>query len=367
MGREKLKAKKIDPDTRLIPSDDDDDTLNTSYKVMPSSTSLKRKRRTEEEQLTRNNKKQQIVAAYDDCNKVYTPDEIAAIESDIHCSMSKKLCLDSETNPLFKAILKGDIPAIKLLLTYGNLDSKSPILGYTPLMFARTPEVADILLDHDIGQMTMTCKKGRTVLEHALDRGATDLARYYLENVHECDDMDFNKPILGGWRTILYFAADHEVDVEPLLKYGDADQSIEDNIGFIPLRAAAKHHSVENIKVLSRYPGFNPNHRDRLDKVTPMMMAVERGEENSHSTEEKVIETLEALILAGADIHAVNYCGDTVLTRACYYNQPQVVRYLLSKGCDKNHRNGRKETPLDFAKQKNHDEVMKLLVENNAQ
>lgn len=46
-----LKVKKVDPNTRLIPSDDDD-TLNSSYKVMPSSTSLKRKRRTEEEQLT---------------------------------------------------------------------------------------------------------------------------------------------------------------------------------------------------------------------------------------------------------------------------------------------------------------------------
>ncbi|MFQ6036042.1 MAG: ankyrin repeat domain-containing protein, partial [Sedimentisphaerales bacterium] len=80
-------------------------------------------------------------------------------------------------------------------------------------------------------------------------------------------------------------------------------------------------------------------------------------------------DVVEYLLNKGADIHARCTRGDEYLTPlhlAARNGRVDVVRRLLAKGADANLKSKEGRTALDFAREKNHPEVVELLRKHGA-
>ena len=81
--------------------------------------------------------------------------------------------------------------------------------------------------------------------------------------------------------------------------------------------------------------GANVNHVDEYSKETPLV-------ESLTST----LEIMDLLIQNGANVNAKNRHGDTVLHKACEYEDENAITYLLGKKADVNAVNDQGKTPL---------------------
>jgi Ankyrin repeats (many copies) len=61
------------------------------------------------------------------------------------------------------------------------------------------------------------------------------------------------------------------------------------------------------------------------------------------------ISILARLVEAGADLKVLNNHGQSLLSRAVFANDPELVRYLLKKGLDVNQQDGSGITPLSYS------------------
>ena len=75
---------------------------------------------------------------------------------------------------------------------------------------------------------------------------------------------------------------------------------------------------------------------------------------------------VKALIEAGADVNAVNGCGETALHWAAYGGHTEVARVLIEGGADVNVNGWRGVTALMWAARYGHAEIVKMLVEAGA-
>lgn len=64
------------------------------------------------------------------------------------------------------------------------------------------------------------------------------------------------------------------------------------------------------------------------------------------------------LLKRGADLHAQDYCGNTVLHLACAQGSQLVIRLLLDEGADPNLKDFKGCKPIDFARK---DDIRGLL------
>ncbi len=68
----------------------------------------------------------------------------------------------------------------------------------------------------------------------------------------------------------------------------------------------------------------------------------------------------------GADIHACDRYGITLLHRVCSNGLPEYARKLIDMGADVNSCTPWGKTPLNLARADNHEAVVKLLLEHGA-
>ena len=73
------------------------------------------------------------------------------------------------------------------------------------------------------------------------------------------------------------------------------------------------------------------------------------------------VECCRLLLLAGADVHAVNSYGESPLHYAVWRNYQKVVALLLAAGADPRVRNGDGQTPADNARSFNRQALVALL------
>ncbi len=75
------------------------------------------------------------------------------------------------------------------------------------------------------------------------------------------------------------------------------------------------------------------------------------------------LEVIKALLENGADINAKGYEGETALAMACFYNQPEIVKFLLkNKDIDVNSQDNNGLTALMWACQHDNPEVIDALL-----
>jgi ankyrin repeat protein len=71
------------------------------------------------------------------------------------------------------------------------------------------------------------------------------------------------------------------------------------------------------------------------------------------------------LLEKGADVNQAMNNGDTPLMFAASFGKEEVLKLLLHAGADKAMKNGAGKNALDWAREKNHRNVVKLLVRHN--
>lgn len=189
----------------------------------------------------------------------------------------------------------------------------------------------------------------RTTLGHLVAQGYFPGVKQFMEN--EKGDPNFPGP--GG---VTAFMLAVEVGSLKLFKYlhehgGDINKVDDD--GWSPLLYAATHGKVMIAKHLIKV-GANINVVAK-DGWTPVMVAANRGH----------LQVVEVLVEAGAKLNHFSETGHSELFAASPH--PQIVSYLLSKGCDPNLTHPiTRQTPLYFAAGHKAVETTKLLIASGA-
>jgi ankyrin repeat protein len=123
---------------------------------------------------------------------------------------------------------------------------------------------------------------------------------------------------------------------------------------FPPLSHAVQMHNMQMMKLLIMN-GANVNEPSTNEKNpynTPIMIAAWSGR----------VDEVSMLVENGACVNQQDKGnGFTALIKAVFNNNIDVVKYLLSKGADATVSSFERKTALDYAYEKNHQEIIKIL------
>ncbi len=159
-----------------------------------------------------------------------------------------------------------------------------------------------------------------------------------------------------GMTDLHWAAVTNSAEVAKLLIDRGADVSVRNSYGLTPMHSAAGGNSAEVAKLLINH-GADVSARDYSDE-TPL-----------HSANSE--EVAKLLIDRGADVSARDKYGYTPLRNT---TSAEVAKLLIDHGADVSVRDdSRKKTPLEFAKEFNHEEMVTFLsqfrkrIENGSQ
>jgi len=242
------------------------------------------------------------------------------------------------STPLLFAARVGDEASARVLLAAGADANDSLPDGTSALVLAAHSGhggVAELLLD--TGADPNAVGTGYTALHAAVLRSDVTLVNALLAHGVDPDmriargtplrrdTTDFNLPAtLVGSTPYLLAARFLEPEIVRALAAGGADQALTLKNGVTPLMIAAGM-------------GINSNASRRgidvidFGKVEP---------------ESRVLETVRAVVVVGADVNAANQAGDTTLHTAAALGYDIVVQFLADRGAQINARNARGLTPL---------------------
>jgi len=286
---------------------------------------------------------------------------------------------------LHEAVKRNDIALVKSLLDSGVDVNAKDNKGFSPLHFATSGEVAEILLAQG-ADVNSKDNFGCTPVHTAAIHGHQEVARVLLD-----EGVDVNVGEEEAFFTPLHLAAKngHTALVELLLSRG-ANVNAQHIGRLTPLHWAARtgKSSAALIKLLL-VNGADVNARSNLSE-TPLFLAAIRGniavvelllannaDVNARDSEGltplcrailgRCPEMVKLLLANGADV-IVRYDkhGNTALHLASYVGQQEVVEMLLAKGANVNVKTNSGKTPLDVAVQQGHASVARLIREHKS-
>jgi ankyrin repeat protein len=242
------------------------------------------------------------------------------------------------STPLLFAARVGDVAAAGLLLGAGADANDALADGTSALLLAAHSghgDVAALLLEH--GADPNAFGTGHTALHAAVLRSDVTLVKALLAHGADPDmrmvrgtplrrdTTDFNLPAtLIGSTPYLLAARFLEPEIVRALAAGGADRTLTLPDGATPLMIAAcmgmrRDESRRGIAVID------------FGKVEP---------------ESRVLETVRAVVVAGADVNAASQAGDTAMHTAAAQEYDTVVQFLGEHGAQVNAKNKRGLTPL---------------------
>ena len=250
--------------------------------------------------------------------------------------------LPLEGSPLINAVRTADLEEIERLLNQGVDVNKISMYGVPPLhwaVFHGYPDIVQRLVqagadiearddDHWTASEWAAAKNDRIIMDllivgPPLVRAVRKDDLEETESLLNQEDMDVNRGDKYGY-TALHWAARNgdSFFVQRLLQAG-ADIEAKDSYGWTALQwAAAEGHDIIADILVSK--GADINTRDHLN-YTPLHWAIEN---------DRHIELVNQLILAGASLEAKNNYGETPLWKACFRGSTKTMNSLISAGAD---------------------------------
>jgi ankyrin repeat protein len=256
------------------------------------------------------------------------------------------------SSELYDAVSRGDLAAVRALISQGADVNEQHYHGYTALMVAALEgyseivqlliqEGADVTLKDDSGNTALVnpCLRGHTAVVHLLlkagadvkskdgirafffaaSTGHTELIKLFLD-----EGLDINVRNEAGVTALIEACTSegHYRTVQFFLENG-ADPTAKTNpLGHTALHAAALNNKHEMISFL-RNAGADLNARD-ASGATPLLCAAHRG----HT------ETIDWLLSFGADINIPANNGTTPIMAAASNFHFGAVEKLVSGGAD---------------------------------
>ena len=266
----------------------------------------------------------------------------------------------------------------ELLLDAGaNVDAQD-VDGWTPLMFARTLEMLNLLLSRNASLDTLDGIGNEAVISKMIDAEMIDRL------LEVQNDPQLVSCGLGSLIREAATEGDRE-KIDFLLSRG-ADVNSSTAWGTTPLMEAALHHQTEiarHLIALGAKPGlcdehgrtaltyaaapeclvsfeleqeFNPEFFDQLAKYESQGLALQSVEIQALDRPHRYFPsddcgTVESLVELGADIEAADNQGMTALLIACSCGRPSQVAALLRLGANRNHRSANGDTVFDYVAQ----------------
>ena len=212
------------------------------------------------------------------------------------------------------------------------------------------PEVVQVLIDAG-ADIEAKEEKGRSPLHKACMSGHLDIVKLLVRSgagVRATDNKGVTCLIgasyLGHTETVRYLVGLKDVDINHV-----------DSTGCTALRHAAVRNHADAVQVLID-AGADIEVKDEEGR-SPLLVSNCLGH----------LDIAIMLVKAGADVCVTDNKGRTCLTLASYYGHTETVHYLVGlKEVDVNHSGDEGFTALHWAGQKNHPEVVQVLIDAGA-
>ncbi len=303
---------------------------------------------------------------------------------------------DGQVTALDDAVIRGDIGLVNLLLNSGaDVNSKSPN-GYTALLIAshslsETPDIIDTLIRHGADVNAKSCVEQWTSL--LLASSNVNSHESVIIRLVEAGARINDSNVFGV--TPLMCVAEFGSDglVEYLLKNGaDPRLTAEDGISAIHQAASSTGesyvHALEcgiNRKVgiagleatfyEEGMQGFADDFSENNHLVRPKVikLLLEYGADSNAETTFGATPLKIAIAAGNTEIaemlipHAnINAGDETILMTAVWHNRIDIVKLLIEKGADINHKKTTGENALEWAVFSGCDDIAELLLNTGA-
>ncbi|XP_048251276.1 inversin-like [Haliotis rufescens] len=270
-------------------------------------------------------------------------------ETDLHATPSPADC-----DRLHGASGDGDLEEVKRLLSLGvNINSRGQF-SRTPVMWAAVEGHRDVveLLESEGADVSLVDEDGYNILHFACIRGHLETVEFVLS----LNEVDINRRGEGSKTPVMRAAELGHREVAGLLVSKGADVSLVDEDGYNTLHFACLGGHLETVEFVLSLNVVDINSRG-LKSRTPVMWAAMKG--NS--------DVVKLLVSKGADVSLVDVDGGNILHFACLGGQLETVEFVLSLNVvDINSRGLRSRTPVMWATERGHRDVVALLASKGA-
>ncbi len=283
-------------------------------------------------------------------------------------------------NALHKAVMFGHYQAAKMLLEAGAKPNIKGLYGRTALHYAATKSnsrLVKILLDYKANPNIIN--EGReTPLDELISTQRPNLKSAKL--LIEKSKLDHEDDYYGSY--LHQAAARGRVQIIDILLDAGMDINLKNFQGLTALDIAIAEKNTETIKfLLKKGAKITKNGYTNIFEAFVKSKDIEfiKWLLENHYDEEMVtdaafeacyygnLEILKTFIENGLNINVgEKYSKETLLMKASYNGQVNIVRYLIEKGSDVNLKSSEKNTALMFAAGGGHLEIVKILVEKGS-
>ncbi len=362
---------------------------------------------------------------------VYRNEDNNSIEiTKLLLNSSAKVNCDSKqaTTALMHAVKAGNYNSAKLLIDVGAEFNARNAANKTAINYAYKPEIVQLLIDrgayysiidavkigdiekvNDFINFNGIDENDQHLITTAIQYNRTDIAKLLIEqglllnliplaakhknldvvNLLIRKGMDVNEPFQrtkSTSSTALIEASmvkDNKDIVETLLLYGADIDTTETYLNKTALMMAIEYSDNDTIKLLIKYKP-NVNHIDnrgntpidiaaKMNKTDIVDLLIKNGAPNDliRAIKYGVTDKVEELLTASKSIDNIDKNGDTALTLAVKENNIELVKLILDKDANINLNSNisdynYKLSPLMIASQNNNKEIVNLLIERGA-